>query len=299
MRIVNKSLERTSAVRDDPSKLFLMMEGIDTEPIYFKEFFLDRKDILYLPFERDVNDLGWSNPYLLMTQLKLELQCGLDKISYADFMPFLVRYLKDNNTELNVSLFKKEFNNCLTKNHILPSHLCSESVIKQIFETLKTTSFVELVYKGLDDIKESFSSLVENHYYDKEVDEIALVVDRDKYSFSKSQYDKVVKDGKEKGILVFVTNPCFEFFLSLHLSDMRSINKSALLNNSKTNGITFAHSELLKLDPTYKKEEFDAANYISNIQTAITNLSFYEQRIEKLENNVGSNLAFFLKKYLK
>ena len=73
MRIRTNSLERKSNVRETRAKLFLMMEGTDTEPLYFQEFFAGKEDVEYLPFERDIHELGWSNPYLLMNELKLEL----------------------------------------------------------------------------------------------------------------------------------------------------------------------------------------------------------------------------------
>ena len=274
MRIKNENLDRISDSKTTPSKLFLMMEGVDTEPIYFKEYFLNKRNVEYLPFERSKNDLGWSNPSLLMNQLLLELNCELSTFTYAEFMPFLVRYLKNTNQFLDVSAFKREFNSCLSKKGALPSMSCSEQLIDAVFEELKTTSFLDLIYQGLNDVKRDFSNFVES-YYDEDADEIALVVDRDRLSFTEEQYEKVIRDGKDNNISVYVTNPCFEFFLALHLSDMLNVDKNALRENLKTNNITFAHSELLKLDPEYKKENFDVNKYISQTETVVRHLRLY------------------------
>ena len=299
MRIRTNSLERKSNVRETRAKLFLMMEGTDTEPLYFQEFFAGKEDVEYLPFERDIHELGWSNPYLLMNELKLELGRDIEELSYADFMPFLIRHLKSSNPTLDIGLFKQKFNDRLHKKRCNLKDFCSSSTIEEIFQDLKNTSFIGLLYEGLGDVLNDFSNLIGGDYsFDAGIDRIALVVDRDHHSFSESQFDAVVRDGEENHVEIYVTNPCFEFFLALHLSKMMDVDKNALLENKKSDDYTFVHHELLKLDPTFTKERYDAQRYVASCKTAIFNLSYYEQDLRRLKNNVGSNLSSLLEKYL-
>ena len=299
MRIRTSSLERRSNVRETRAKLFLMMEGTDTEPLYFKEFFAGREDVEYLPFERDAQELGWSNPRLLMNDLKLELGCEITELSYGDFMPFLIRHLKIDNPTLDISLFKRKFNDCLHQKRCNLKEFCSKETIEEIFKDLKNTSFIGLFYEGLGDVLCDFSNLIGGDYsFDAGIDRIALIVDRDWHSFSESQFDAVLRDGEENHVEVYVTNPCFEFFLALHLSTLEGIDKEALLKNEKSGDYTFAHLELLRHDPNFEKAKYDVQRYVASCQTAISNLSHYEQDLKRLKNHVGSNLASLLQKYL-
>lgn len=66
----------------------------------------------------------------------------------------------------------------------------------------------------------------EQSTFDKSIDKIILIGDRDKKSFTEEQFDKVVSVSKEKGINLIITNPCIEFWFLLHHTDALSIDKS-------------------------------------------------------------------------
>lgn len=299
MRIRTRTLDRKSETIEVAPKLFVMLEGVDTEPLYFSSFFDKNKDVVYLPFERDDSDLGWSNPKLLMDQILLELNpATINSLTYSEFTPFIVRHLRNKDTELDVSAFKRLFNNKLTSRGIKLKRDCIKvEVINSVLEELKELSFIDIVYNNFDDVIGSFNHFVEDKSYSSEIDKIALIVDRDKESFSEQQYEYVVQKSIENNIDFYVTNPCFEFFLALHLSDLLNIERSLFLENKKEDDKTFAHRTLLDLDSSFDKEEYDVEKYISNIPTVLENLKYYESDINKLKNSVGSNLSTLLIKY--
>lgn len=301
MRIKNISFSRKSEMCDVLPKVYVMMEGTETEPLYFKELFHGIRDFEYLPFEKDALDLGWSNPLLLINQLKLELDSNTINLSYAEFLPFIIRYLRKKNQTIDVSLFKKEFNDKLAKKGIKNrNNIVSEEIIESILIDLKGTAFINLVYDGLEDFKNEFAHLREDeHPYNPDTDKLVLIVDRDKKSFSESQYDKVIENSEKYGVDLYVTNPCFEFFLALHFSDLKHISEQDLLENKISDDITYVHSILLSYDQSYEKDNYDVQKYISNLGNVINNIKKYENDICKIKNKVGSNLLGIIEKYKK
>ena len=69
--------------------------------------------------------------------------------------------------------------------------------------------------------------------YDKEIDEIWLIFDRDPNNFNKEQFDNVYRNCEEYGFHIGFTNPNFEFWLLLHLPDINQYDKDILLTNTK------------------------------------------------------------------
>ena len=297
MRIGNSSFERKSEYLDLVPKIFVMMEGTETEPLYFKELFSNMKNVEYLPFERDLTDLGWSNPLVLMNEIKLELSTEQIDLTYREFIPFLIRYLKRDNSDLDVSLFKKEFNDLLTKMRVInKNRVLDEAIVELALKQLKETAFKNLVYSGLADFKNTFTSLRdESSPYNPSTDRLILIIDRDKESFSTSQFMKVLKEAENNNVEIFITNPCFEFYLALHFSDLKDIPETDILENKKIHGITFCHNLLLGYDSTYTKGFYDTKKYLNKINTVKVNIQKYENNLTQLENKVGSNLDSLLR----
>ena len=69
--------------------------------------------------------------------------------------------------------------------------------------------------------------------YSPEIDEVCLIVDRDKGNFSRTQYEQVSEKCLQKGYRLFVSNPTFEFWLLLHTDRIFSYNATELLNNKR------------------------------------------------------------------
>lgn len=98
--------------------------------------------------------------------------------------------------------------------------------------------------------------------FDREIDFMCLVVDRDPNSFKEWQFDEVLNTCNERGFKFLLSNPNFEFWLLLHFDEVLSLDKEKLLENEKINpgakiSVRFLPNELRKHLGKYKKNRYD------------------------------------------
>ena len=132
--------------------------------------------------------------------------------------------------------------------------------------------------------------------YAEGFDKICLIVDRDRESFvsvpENDQYAYVVERCKEKDFGLYVTNPCFEFWLLLHFDKVFEVDKNKLLENPKvTANRRYTEQELRRIWPGYKKSSYRAEELVREIDKAIENEKQFCEDIVSLKNSVGSNLG--------
>ena len=294
IRTNEKFYERKSQISEPRSKQFIIFEGIKTEQIYF-EAYLEKYDYVndVFFFLRDKEKEGWSNPSKIMNLL-IEVINGNEKISFTfdtifeNFYDYISSYV----TTITKKKIKAKYIDEVKK-HGYDLH--SPVDIDKLNEILK-----ELIEDYIDkyEITEIFYNesilkelLEERSTFDKTIDQIYLIVDRDKKSFTDKQYTETLNKAIENGIKFYVINPCFEFWLLLHFKDCLEYAKERLFNNDYVNSNnTFVYEELKKCDVRYTKNNFNANNYIEKIGTAINNAKKHENNIELLKDNVGTNL---------
>jgi len=294
---IKPSLERKKIKKEPLSKTLLLMEGTKTEPRYFDTFFRTNQtqntNIFF--FYKEKEEVGLSNPKLLLTYL-LDLKAG-DNISltYYTARENLLNYFKSNiDCGLDAKIFYLRYQTSVQKKGLKLEDEVDTTILKKILEELK-----DLFFKGelltnneslFSELPEMFSSIT----YDSEIDKLVLIVDRDQDSFTESQYDQVLNSCKKHHFTFLVTNPCFEFFLALHLDNCQSISKEKLLENKVTSKHTYAYNMLKKLDPDYEKEKYDASKYVSKFLEAYSNSLLYETNNEKLKYQIGSSIPQWL-----
>lgn len=132
--------------------------------------------------------------------------------------------------------------------------------------------------------------------YSEGFDRICLIIDRDRESFVSSsmnnQYRYVIDKCKEMGFGLYITNPCFEFWLLLHFDEVFDLDKDKLLENPKiTAKRRYVEQELRRIWPGYKKTSYRADQLVKNIDHAINNERKFCEDVEELENTVGSNIG--------
>ncbi len=137
--------------------------------------------------------------------------------------------------------------------------------------------------------------------YAEGFDQICLIVDRDRESFlataENNQYECVVDKCKEKGFQLYITNPCFEFWLLLHFDEVFELDKEKLQENPRvTSKRRYAEQELRRIYPKYKKSSYQAEELVQNIDKAIQNEREFYEDIMGLENSVGSNIGKLVQK---
>ena len=127
-------------------------------------------------------------------------------------------------------------------------------------------------------------------------DVFAIVIDRDADSHSEEDIQKVFEECDKRGIICFITNPCFEFWLLLHVCDKKSqmCNKQqVLLQNSKvSNKHTFVSSELSSRMHHTKRipEKTFKECYLPNIDMAILRAIDYGVDRDALLDKLGTNI---------
>lgn len=158
----------------------------------------------------------------------------------------------------------------------------------------------ELNYYGCSCLVDNILDYIKSHQltYDKDIDTVCLIVDRDKNSFIKNnclnQYDSVVKSCIDNGFRLVVTNPCFEFWLLLHY-DINRFNKEKLLENGcVSNGMTYAVKCLRECCDGYKKSSYPAEYIVLLVDRAIEQEKLFCEDVVGLENNLGSNIGLLI-----
>ncbi|OOO00570.1 MAG: hypothetical protein ATN35_06715 [Epulopiscium sp. Nele67-Bin004] len=146
------------------------------------------------------------------------------------------------------------------------------------------------IIKNVDEYMQTIND-TDNITYDARIDKVCIIVDRDKKSFIIKQLRKAIKKCEEKSFRLFLSNPCFEFWLLLHYDEVHDINNDELLENKKEDNQTFAERELKKLCIGYQKGEFPIEWFIENINKAIENEKSFAEDLEQLKESVGSNIG--------
>ncbi|MCI8298755.1 MAG: RloB domain-containing protein [Lachnospiraceae bacterium] len=94
------------------------------------------------------------------------------------------------------------------------------------------------------------------------------------------------------GFGLYVTNPCFEFWLLLHFDGVFDLDEDKLLENPKiTSKRRYVEHELRRFLPGYKKSSYRAEKLVKDIDLAINNEKEFCEDVVELENSVGSNIG--------
>lgn len=127
-------------------------------------------------------------------------------------------------------------------------------------------------------------------------DVFCVVIDRDSGSHSEEQLRTLQENCKDKGCCCFLQNPCFEFWLLLHVCDVSTEYKDKLddiLKNGRlSNQHTYVSRELSR-HARHTKEITEGKfkeRYLPNIDTAIAHAKDFEQSEEGLLTKIGTNL---------
>jgi len=136
-----------------------------------------------------------------------------------------------------------------------------------------------------------------------EAEEFCLIVDRDPHSFTETQFDKLLKCCKDEGYSIYLSNPNFEFWLLLHfLNEELSLEerKEFLADKGKLeNALQYflIKNEFSRAQNFNKRIKFE--HYKDGLEKAIENGRYYEGDLEKLKENIGTNVYKLLEEMIK
>lgn len=170
----------------------------------------------------------------------------------------------------------------------ITQYLCGQLSDKDAKKLLK-----DIKLAGID---LSYQKYLSNYKGEDGNDIFAIVIDRDHESHSEEMLKSLLAKCKETKCMFFLTNPCFEFWLLLHVSDVKEEYRDQLtemLENKKiSNRHTFVSSKVsekakhTKNIPQNKFKQF----YLPNIDLAIERAKGFSQDEDELMNNLGSNI---------
>lgn len=288
-------------------KCFFFCEGQETEPIYFAKL-KDMKNeigisplIDFIQIEKPRGE-DWSNPKKMLDALCLDLS---KEITYNTLINAMIDCLYTSDYLVKHKNKIKEFSDLLISFMHEELNVVETDIVKDVDHTTKAVyDFFNQQRPRICNIIMSNVTEILNNYeitFDKEIDYLCLVVDRDPESFTEFQFDDVLKTCKQNNFEFLISNPNFELWLLLHFDDIRDLDNEKLLKNEKINpgsksSIRFIPNELRKCLGTYKKSRYDVTLLIKNIDKAINNEKNYCESLPELKNELGSNIGVFIEK---
>lgn len=131
--------------------------------------------------------------------------------------------------------------------------------------------------------------------YNPRYDKMCIIIDRDPKSFTCTQYDTVLTLCKDNKISLYLSNPCFEFWLLLHFPVINTLDPEMLLENKKiSRSKRYLEEELQKINPQFRKNNLPFEMFSDKIDTAIQNETKFCEDLDRLKTELGSNVGLLL-----
>lgn len=297
MRERRNRTERTSEKKDVKKKFLLVFEGSETEEIYFDAFkeYNQGLSVDVVPLIRSNSEQGFSNPKKMLEMILENIkERQEDSYSYHTLIDWIVDYVKQERLiNLKADIIKEQL-----------EKICKEEIEKKLDETVTGREKSETIKKLLEKLRENIKckfkkvskEMIDNLIKENDItyypgiDEIVMIVDRDKNSFTAEQYEELITACNRNIIRLIVTNPCFEFWLLLHF-DAR-FDEGKMLQNAKVKeDVTYCQDVLSRYIVGYQKNRYDANSLMKKINKAIKNEKNYCDDTIGLKNNIGSNVG--------
>lgn len=260
----------------EPKKvIFLSVEGDETERTYFTHLgeTLD-SSIIHIEVLRHRRGDGYSDPIHVIELLE---EC-LD-VRQGPLIPDVI---------LNQIIAKYS-------GEIMQTYLTTPDKLDQ---RLKNSIQSDLLLFGID--------VEYRHYlqrYDSTTDIFGVVLDRDCGSHSREVMEDAVNYCQGKGVHCYVSNPCFEFWLLLHLCDVMTEfgdeeRKQLLRNPTISAHHTQASFEVSKRAHHRKRisQAVFMEKYYPNIEIAIRRSKNFALQFPELYDKLGTNIPELLEK---
>lgn len=186
-------------------------------------------------------------------------------------------------------------------------------IVSKLYEYIPVTLEIKIIPKNNDksdpqkiiDNLESFllNFQEKNSFHDN--DEMWIVIDKEKEKDNdrRKHIDNIIPMCKEKNYNIALTNPQFEFWLLLHLVDIKKHENKKLFDNKRNEQGEKYLDEQLKNNLgryTKKRGKFDKRIVnINNIKRAIEQEKLFDNEFEKILDSLGSNIGILINKIIK
>ena len=169
---------------------------------------------------------------------------------------------------------------------------------KERYDIIISIKVVERKKKdGKSSIWDVFSRLVDSKNREGNLDDdyFAVVLDRDKRSHSEECLREILHLCRQEGYEFYLTNPCFEFWLLMHVCSIKEnyIDLDLFLENAKVSSKhTYTSKELSNIVLHSKNIPLGVFDnkYFPNIPKAVEQAKTFAKSPEDLFTSIGSNL---------
>jgi len=169
-----------------------------------------------------------------------------------------------------------------------PHYYRNPKVHVEVLERTDTASSPAHILSFLDSFKHKYRLSL-----DKD-DELWLVIDRDGWTLR--ELSSVASLCGQKCYFLALSNPCFEFWLLLHIKsydDYSPVEQDSIAKNIRIRSTkrTFLETQLLKLLGSYNKDNPDTSKFLPFIDAAISRARALDTNPNhRWPNNVGTRL---------
>jgi len=136
--------------------------------------------------------------------------------------------------------------------------------------------------------------------YNSDLDEFGILIDRDMQTHSEVNMIECIKHCEENEYNCYIANPCFEFWLLLHLSDVKKeyVNSLELIKENKkmSGNHTFVSKEVSDKAHHGKSGINFKKNYMPYVDVAISRAKEFAIGKMELVDDIGCNVWEFLEK---
>lgn len=258
----------------DPKKvIFLSVEGDETERTYFTYLgkTLD-SSIIHIEVLRHRRGDGYSDPIHVIELLQEYLDVRQGPLIPDEILEKITTKYSDETIQTYLSAPDK------------------------LDQGLKSCIQSDLLLLGIDIEYRQYLQK-----YDSTTDIFGVMFDRDCGSHSRKVMEDSVRYCQSKGYHCYVSNPCFEFWLLLHLCDVTTEfgveEQKQLLANPKISGRhTQVSAEVAKRVRHGKKlsQTVFMAKYYPNIEVAMSRSKNFALHFPELFDNLGTNIPELL-----
>lgn len=134
--------------------------------------------------------------------------------------------------------------------------------------------------------------------YSASLDKAFLISDRDSQSFKADQYDGILENCEDKGIVWIVSNPSFQLWLLLHFTSKIAPLELEYIDSCKKQ-IQKIEAQIKTLsEKGYTHGSLNQSVFKPLIETAIKNSEPYCFSVKELKENIGTNFSVLVKHIL-
>lgn len=185
---------------------------------------------------------------------------------------------------------------CYFEKLVSDEYYYNPKVHTEVLPSIDGKSSPRDVIKLLDKFKKEYKL--------KKDDELWLVIDRDKQSWSMTQIRQVAQLCQQKKYELSLSNPCFEIWILLHLTDLSIYSSEQLTNlleNQKvTKNRTALEVEIMKFNNSYNKSNPDLDRILPNVVDAIERAALLDKFPDnRWQNTLGSKVYQLVQKLIK